>query len=373
MKILFRIHYFQLPFVLLAVLVGILFFTGLKQVKAEDQVALEKPKDFSGAWIESQENKYTVVLNWNAAEEYFQEDVEAYYSNYGYVLYRDNQEVYRFEPSDANNDEINFTESYNLNTGGIFFDSDVEKSKTYQYSLKAFDHEGNYSESVDISVKIFPRDETENCETAIEAGATTEEATDHSKIVKLNWDKFCGEDIDYKIYRDNNLIFTILASRSNDYYNADTQRMEYTDRSVGEREAKTYEYRIEAWGPPVLENATSFNLINLFIGKTYAADKVIRATSIIRVLVPGGNPPNPADPNNSPLNAYLNDLYTWIISLGAALTVLIIILGGYEYATSAGDVEKVNHAKEKIIGAIVGLILLLLAALILSSLGVAKI
>lgn len=73
------------------------------------------------------------------------------------------------------------------------------------------------------------------------------------------------------------------------------------------------------------------------------------------------------------LSNYINNIYTWAISIGGALTVLIIIIGGYEYATSAGEVEKINQAKEKIIGAIMGLVVLILAALILSSLGVAKI
>lgn len=68
------------------------------------------------------------------------------------------------------------------------------------------------------------------------------------------------------------------------------------------------------------------------------------------------------------LDTYLPLFYTWSISLGGALAVLMIIIGGYEYATSGGDVEKCNQAKEKIIGSILGLMLLVTAYLIVQAL-----
>lgn len=83
--------------------------------------------------------------------------------------------------------------------------------------------------------------------------------------------------------------------------------------------------------------------------------------------------PNLSLAADNPLTLYINNIYTWAISIGGALTVLVIIWAGYGYATSGGDVEKVNQAKEQIIGAILGLVVLILAALILKSLGVASI
>lgn len=69
----------------------------------------------------------------------------------------------------------------------------------------------------------------------------------------------------------------------------------------------------------------------------------------------------------SGLQDYVNSIYKWAVALGAAIAVGMIIWGGYTYATSAGDIEKINNAKEKIVGAVIGLIILLAAFLILQS------
>lgn len=66
---------------------------------------------------------------------------------------------------------------------------------------------------------------------------------------------------------------------------------------------------------------------------------------------------------------YLPGFYMWSLGIGAALAVAVIMWGGFDYATSGGDVEKINQAKEKITGAILGLLILILAALILRALG----
>ena len=62
----------------------------------------------------------------------------------------------------------------------------------------------------------------------------------------------------------------------------------------------------------------------------------------------------------------ISTIYNWSITIGGALAILMMIVAGYQYATSAGDVEQTNKAKEMIIGSITGLILLLLVIIILN-------
>lgn len=68
------------------------------------------------------------------------------------------------------------------------------------------------------------------------------------------------------------------------------------------------------------------------------------------------------------ISACINDIYTWAVEIGGALAILMIIIAGYSYATSAGDVEKTNKAKEIIVGAITGIMLLLGVVIILNTL-----
>jgi len=58
-------------------------------------------------------------------------------------------------------------------------------------------------------------------------------------------------------------------------------------------------------------------------------------------------------------------LYKWAIPLGSALAALVIIYAGYLYATSQGNPDSVKMAKDLIIGALVGLALIILAGVIL--------
>jgi len=64
------------------------------------------------------------------------------------------------------------------------------------------------------------------------------------------------------------------------------------------------------------------------------------------------------------LPEYIKNLYNWAITIGGSLATLVLIYAGYLYATSAGNPEQVNLAKEYIIGALSGLAFLLLAAVI---------
>lgn len=62
---------------------------------------------------------------------------------------------------------------------------------------------------------------------------------------------------------------------------------------------------------------------------------------------------------------YITLLYRWGIPLCISLAVLVLIYAGYLYATSGGNPDSLKQAKDLIIGALVGLALVILAGVIL--------
>jgi len=70
-------------------------------------------------------------------------------------------------------------------------------------------------------------------------------------------------------------------------------------------------------------------------------------------------------PKQTAFPQYINMIYTLSITLSIILATIMIIYGGYKYMTSSGNPETLAEAKDIITGAIVGLVLLVLAALIL--------
>jgi hypothetical protein len=70
-------------------------------------------------------------------------------------------------------------------------------------------------------------------------------------------------------------------------------------------------------------------------------------------------------PQRTAFPEYISMIYTLSITLAIALGVIMVVYGGYKYITSSGNPETLAEAKEIILGAIVGLVLLVLAALLL--------
>ncbi len=64
---------------------------------------------------------------------------------------------------------------------------------------------------------------------------------------------------------------------------------------------------------------------------------------------------------------YTNRFYQYAVFIGISLAVLMIIFAGYKYMSSAGDPQSLAEAKEILVGAIVGLVLILLTRLILTT------
>lgn len=64
---------------------------------------------------------------------------------------------------------------------------------------------------------------------------------------------------------------------------------------------------------------------------------------------------------------YTNRIYQYAVVIGISLAVLMIIFAGYKYMTSSGDPQSLAEAKEILVGAVVGLVLILLTRLILAT------
>ena len=72
--------------------------------------------------------------------------------------------------------------------------------------------------------------------------------------------------------------------------------------------------------------------------------------------------------NPSDIDKLYDFLEKWydglLLPIGVVLAGIVILIGGIMYSVSAGDATKVQKAKELIFGAITGLVLLIVAALI---------
>jgi hypothetical protein len=62
-------------------------------------------------------------------------------------------------------------------------------------------------------------------------------------------------------------------------------------------------------------------------------------------------------------------LYTDVVELSGISALLMIIIGGFFWLTSAGDVGKIGTAKDMIFSAIIGLLIVLASYLILTVIG----
>lgn len=65
----------------------------------------------------------------------------------------------------------------------------------------------------------------------------------------------------------------------------------------------------------------------------------------------------PKAPSENLISNILNQVYFW----SGAIAVIMIIVAGYFYITSVGDAAKVKRAKDIILGAVIGLVVVLLA------------
>lgn len=69
----------------------------------------------------------------------------------------------------------------------------------------------------------------------------------------------------------------------------------------------------------------------------------------------------------SDLPKCVNQIYVWSLGVASLLALLMIVIGGYQYMTAAGNAEHTKEGLEKIWGSIIGLALLFGAYLLLST------
>lgn len=72
------------------------------------------------------------------------------------------------------------------------------------------------------------------------------------------------------------------------------------------------------------------------------------------------------DSKNGDLWGIISTIINWILAIVGVIAVFMIILGGIQYSTSAGDSGKVKKAKDTILYGIIGLVIALLAAAIVN-------
>lgn len=68
--------------------------------------------------------------------------------------------------------------------------------------------------------------------------------------------------------------------------------------------------------------------------------------------------------NKVPLNTLIIKVINWILAIVLAIDVLVIIIGGFLYITSAGNEERAKSGRKAVINAIIGLIIIIMAYVI---------
>lgn len=103
----------------------------------------------------------------------------------------------------------------------------------------------------------------------------------------------------------------------------------------------------------------------------YAASSVVLVMPAL-VLAQGGYQP-PARPSGVPTATNANELIlkiiNWLLAFIGSLAVLMIVVAGIMYITSAGDEGRVDTAKKYLTYSIVGLVVALLGYVIVLTVG----
>jgi len=108
-----------------------------------------------------------------------------------------------------------------------------------------------------------------------------------------------------------------------------------------------------------------FKTISLSLSTIYFLLSARLAFAVeVGVKIPG------TDKTSFTFNSYISAILKYSIRLGFALAVLMLIYAGIKYLTSQGNQTAINDAKEIMLGAIIGFVMLLLIEAILIFLGV---
>lgn len=241
--------------------------------------------------------------------------------------------------------------------GGFYLDTALVSNDTYTYWVSTFDRAGNESAPAKITLVAA----------ICQPEFTVFEGQPEANTVNLAWNSLCSA-VEYKLYRDGRLITS-------------TDETSFIDKDVSEGD---HEYKIEAYD----EKLTSYR--SLF-QKVIAAKEPV-ATKTIKVnvkTVTAGSPSPTTSSGVSPapqgkcaggvqtqwgwvcnIGEFISKILAWAVPILSTLAVLMLIYAGYIYTTSQGNPDRLNLAKEIIIGVIVGFALIFLAEMIFRNIGI---
>ena len=95
-----------------------------------------------------------------------------------------------------------------------------------------------------------------------------------------------------------------------------------------------------------------------------AAMSLLPASAFAAETIPGITPVTPT--GDMSVAAVLSTIIYWILGLSGAIAVLFLILGGLQYVTSSGNKDKAEQAKQTILYAVIGLIVIALSLVIVA-------
>ncbi len=72
------------------------------------------------------------------------------------------------------------------------------------------------------------------------------------------------------------------------------------------------------------------------------------------------------DPNTGDMQCIVNNITSWVLGLAGLVIVLMIVIAGVRYIVSAGNPNQTEGAKKTLVGAIIGLIIIILAKVLIS-------
>lgn len=323
--------------------------------------------------IGSIDGKPIIMIDWKAAENLNLENSnESEYSNVSYIINKINGD-------DTVSVVYDTTKIDNLNVGGFLIDESVEWNKSYVYKIYAYDTVNNIeSDPAILTVDVIPAldDQEDECSDALGLQAELEKLDEETNIVKLSWDQYCGEGNDFIVYRkqvgqDNEeTLINITDSSANDYYNEETGRIEYMDKTVSQDVDNgdvEYEYRVEVWGP---KDDTSTSLKRILIPKAFAAEKEKKIEETVKIKMDGttsspspsateGLLPDSSNPGlpSMTLTQIIQTIIKVIIAIAQVLLVIMLLIGGFMYLTSAGNEEQASKARNLIFWAIIGILI----------------
>lgn len=99
---------------------------------------------------------------------------------------------------------------------------------------------------------------------------------------------------------------------------------------------------------------------------TLGATSLALATPVGILAAPEAIEPVPGGVGDISVAELLTKVITWVLAFAAAVAVLFLILGGLQYVTSAGNKDRIDKAKQTILYAVIGLIVIALSFVIVT-------